>query len=240
MSKLLKLKPWLTLTEAASYASSIISEKVKTSDLLQFALEGHLTLSVNLVNHATAVLGNSVLPSEVTYKDVIVPAIMSNKESTLRIFDGKFISENEAVVFEKNVKSINGIWDLSMHGCERLDVEYEYLRLTKGPELTLFDVDGDVILYRPEDKIWANLKEHLADNPFNKNSDYPVDENYRNYENFYPAGGLPKDCVWGVKPPNLMDFIQSLSEPLDKPKATAQKNRKRIPRHYKRPIRSPY
>lgn len=213
MSKLFKLKPWLTLSEAAKYSSEMIAEEVQESDILQMALEGHLTLSVNLVNHAQADLGKTVHPSEVPFMDVIIPPILTEHEEISRIFKGKFLSEEEAIVFNERVVSISGIWDMSMRGCERLDVEHRYLWLTGGPELELCDLDGDVLLYRPEDQVWANLKEHMANNPYSKKSDYPLDEHYRDYNNFYPAGGLPDDCVWGLRPSNLMKLIQALTEP---------------------------
>lgn len=51
-AKLYSLKSWLTVEEAALHLSSIISEEVSLSDILQLGLEGHLKLSVNLVNKA--------------------------------------------------------------------------------------------------------------------------------------------------------------------------------------------
>lgn len=60
MKKLFKLKKWLTLKESAKYLTVILDERVTEADLLRLCLDGHLTLSVNLVNHATVKLGNIV------------------------------------------------------------------------------------------------------------------------------------------------------------------------------------
>ncbi|MBB3190661.1 hypothetical protein [Halomonas cerina] len=48
-SRLYRLKSWLTLEDAASHLSTLLSEKVGVSDLLQLALEGQLIISVNLI-----------------------------------------------------------------------------------------------------------------------------------------------------------------------------------------------
>ncbi len=54
MSKLFQLKKWLTVPDAAKYLSVSFGEEVKESDILQFALSGHLKLSIDFVNHARA------------------------------------------------------------------------------------------------------------------------------------------------------------------------------------------
>jgi len=50
--RLHKLKSWLTISDTASYLSAVFEENVTSADVLQLSLEGHLTLSVHLVNHA--------------------------------------------------------------------------------------------------------------------------------------------------------------------------------------------
>ena len=60
MSKLLKLKAWLTLDEAAKHLTLMFGEPVSKEDILRLALDRVLTLSVNLVNGAKAVAGRIV------------------------------------------------------------------------------------------------------------------------------------------------------------------------------------
>lgn len=60
MRSLLSLKEWLTLEEAADHLSTVFRERVSVADLYRFALGGHLTLSVNFVNHARARLGRKM------------------------------------------------------------------------------------------------------------------------------------------------------------------------------------
>lgn len=59
-SKLLRFKEWLTVPEAAKHLSAICEEEVSEADVLRLALDGHLKLSVNFVNHTYAKQGNVV------------------------------------------------------------------------------------------------------------------------------------------------------------------------------------
>ncbi len=60
MSKLFKLKEWLTVPDSARYLSIAFGEDVTEPDVLRLALDGHLKLSVNFVNHARAKRGKVV------------------------------------------------------------------------------------------------------------------------------------------------------------------------------------
>lgn len=60
MSKLFRLKKWLTLDEAADYLSGALQEPVSVPDLLRLAVDGHLVLSVNFVNGSTGNIGKKV------------------------------------------------------------------------------------------------------------------------------------------------------------------------------------
>lgn len=65
MSKLFKLKEWLTVPDAARHLSIAFGEEVSEPDVLRLALDGHLKLSVNFVNHASARRGK-IIPWEET------------------------------------------------------------------------------------------------------------------------------------------------------------------------------
>ena len=60
MSKLYKLREWLTLPEAAKKLSISFGEDVTEAAVLRLALDGHLRLSVYFVNHAMARCGEVV------------------------------------------------------------------------------------------------------------------------------------------------------------------------------------
>ena len=54
MKKIYRLREWLTLDEASGHLSVVLGEPVSVAEVLRLALDRHLTLSVNLVNHAEA------------------------------------------------------------------------------------------------------------------------------------------------------------------------------------------
>ena len=57
MSKLLKLKEWLTLEDAVNHISKKLDETITIADLYRLALDGHLKLSLYFVNSAYGVEG---------------------------------------------------------------------------------------------------------------------------------------------------------------------------------------
>ena len=61
MSKLFKLKEWLTVSEAAKHLSVLFGEEVAESDLLRLGLDGNLDLSVVLFE---PILGHEMLAVE--------------------------------------------------------------------------------------------------------------------------------------------------------------------------------
>jgi hypothetical protein len=54
--KLHTLKKWQTVTEAARHLTTVLGEPVAGADILRLGLDGHLVLSVNLINPVPAVL----------------------------------------------------------------------------------------------------------------------------------------------------------------------------------------
>lgn len=65
MSKLLKLKTWLSLTDAAKNLSIMSEEEVTEADVLRFSLDGHLRLSIYFINDSKAKFGTIVPYEEV-------------------------------------------------------------------------------------------------------------------------------------------------------------------------------
>jgi hypothetical protein len=175
MSKLLSLKEWVTVSEAARHLSGVCGEAVDESDVLRLALDGHLTLSVNFVNHARVRRG-TVVPLEKARTNIIARDLgnpidkslidkLKSAASTIgddREFppevveglrDGSLIryvcdlrlSDDEFLHLEDTVSSASGIWDVPMIGAERLDVEHRYQQLTGGPDVTLMVLDGTFV-----------------------------------------------------------------------------------------------
>jgi hypothetical protein len=57
VKKLLNLKQWLSVADAARHLSLLFGEDVTELDVLRLALDGHLTLSAHLVNKRECLCG---------------------------------------------------------------------------------------------------------------------------------------------------------------------------------------
>lgn len=168
-SKLFKLKKFLTLPEAAQRLSVSLGEEVKETDILKFALDGHLILSVNFVNVATAVQGHfgddrdriyGFLAREIQKLDMEICPLPDSSESekseTLeRIKDlldesknppfrhDTLLTQNDTYYeFDDKVVMLPGIYDLPMIDGERVDIDRRYQKLENGIDVTLPPCDG--------------------------------------------------------------------------------------------------
>jgi hypothetical protein len=260
MSKLFKLKEWLTLNEAAAHISNVLGEPATVADLLRFTLDGHLTLSVDFVNHTQAQKGKRVKTDEVEFVKGEQHPFTGEKLDIPYEFPKHCedrVSEDDWLRFEESVVSIEGVWDLPMIGAESLDVEHCYQQLTSGPEVTLVVLDGALV---ERGDVICKLQESYDDNEYQEGSKAQL-QNIENYiatkkvneekaeklraehkaerdkyleskknkpkeNDYYPAGGLPKDCVFVIRTKEITRFIQSLEDnPVpEKPLTSKERN----------------
>lgn len=167
MSKLLKLKEWLTVEETAMRLSISAGEEVTAADILRLALDGHLTLSVYFVNHARGRPGRieAIGPQHFAIDDMELPT--SPKEAIawmatqLQNMKGEMLPNGkEVLILEGDVQKpprIEGVWDLMMLGAERLDVEHEYQCLTGGPSVELICLGGPMVTSPDRTKVFQLL-----------------------------------------------------------------------------------
>ncbi|MDO9141855.1 MAG: hypothetical protein Q7U38_16165, partial [Methylobacter sp.] len=101
-SKLLKFKEWLTVSEAAKHLSAICDEEVSEADVLRLALDGHLKLSVNFVNHTSAKQGN------------VVPYREARRRHYQTILNEKDVSD----FFEKNMPKNSVELEKKLSNCD--------------------------------------------------------------------------------------------------------------------------
>lgn len=237
MSKLLSLKDWITLDEAATHLTGIFNENVSVADVYRFALNGHLVLSAHFVNHGRANLGRkrlireagfrvlSALKSDLKLPQVQVTAdalsefeawLVENPEHALSsvtdepklyLLNGLQLSSHDCVQLDEQLSSIEGIWDLTMRGAERLDIEHALQQAVGGPSVELLVMDG-VLLYR-QDGTYARLLEHFGDTP--EANEKKKAFRWDDPKAYYPAGGLPEDAPVVVRPQALNEFISNLS-----------------------------
>ncbi|MCG9658189.1 hypothetical protein [Vibrio mediterranei] len=109
MSKLLKLKKFLTVEEAGKYLSSVLEEAVSVPDIYGFALDRHLTLSVKFNSVIEMSPGFEFEESKLPY----------NANETNSFVTGL----GRRVFFEDSVMIGEGIFDLSMLGSEFMEVD---------------------------------------------------------------------------------------------------------------------
>jgi hypothetical protein len=172
VSKLFKLKKWLTVSEAARHLSIVFGEKVAKADVLRLALDGHLKLSVNFVNHARARCGKVVPIEEARFHefppDVAkgLPLPPGHEGKPLMVLQGININGKEVLELDKEIKTLDGVYDLPMIGAEALDVEHEYQQLTGGPAVTLSNLEGAFVA--GQDGRLCQLQEHFENNEFSK------------------------------------------------------------------------
>lgn len=158
MSKLLKLKEWLTVGDTAKHLSISTGEEVTEPDILRLALDGHLTLSVNFINHARGRPAR-IEPLGVQHLtfgefDKAIPLadqfltgdLLPNREEVLT-YEGE----------EQNPDIVEGVWNLLMLGAERLDVEHAYQNITGGPSVELICLDGPFVSNEDGSKVFQIL-----------------------------------------------------------------------------------
>jgi hypothetical protein len=157
MSKLLKLKKWLTLQEVINHISSSVSETVTEADIYRWALEKHLTLSVNFVNETYAYLG---------LLDTLQSLALTELETEM-IEKGYVLNLLPSMDTTK-VRSITGVWDLTLIGSEKVDLGWKYQQLVSDIELTAGG--GSEGVYVKKDGVIAELLTDFDDNEYQEGS----------------------------------------------------------------------
>lgn len=214
MSKLFKVKQWVTAQQALEFLSLQLGEEVTTLDILQLAVARKLKISVKLDHRVPARLGTTV-----PFKDVPTYQLPSLREGegAVTVVDGYCLAPREEckddtpfACFEKEVRYIDGIWDLAMMGNEAIQIT-NALQGEMGAEfLDLINIEG-TFLCRP-DGIYANLQERFA----------PEDS----AKGFYPADGLPENSVLVFRTAELHRFIAEIdtAQLVEKPLETRERN----------------
>ena len=123
MSKLLKLKKYLTLPDATNYLSNVLEEQISLADLYELALDGHLAISIRFLkqNFATETI-------QVSAEDLDTSQLQA--EATLPANS------------EKHVHCISGAYDLAMVGLEKYELRKLYHREAGLSEPMLSELNG--------------------------------------------------------------------------------------------------
>lgn len=227
MSKLFKLKEWLTLPDAAKHLSIAFGEEVSEADVLRLALDGHLKLSVNFVNKARAKCGEVISIEDAQYWELPADLVASlpnipeeAKGKPVMVLKGLNIDDKRVLKLEDEVVSLDGVWDLPMIGAEQLDIEHEYQNLTGGPAVTLINLEGTFVEGATGQmcQLQDSFDPREISTPQGKKK---LDRSY------YPAGALPQDAVIVVRTAALREFEQAVNGTpviVEKPLSTKERN----------------
>lgn len=132
MTKLMNIKRWLTISEAARYLSIVLGDEASEADVLQLGLEGTLNLSLELINGAMARRGTLVDSSfEVSADDL-------KCEDFIRIDAGRTIR------LEQEVIPILGTFQVPLWG-GHVFLKKKHQQLLGGPEVELIAMRGIIV-----------------------------------------------------------------------------------------------
>ncbi len=261
MSKLFKLKEWLTIDEAAKHLSTVLGEEVAIADIYRLALDGHLVLSMSFPNKTCGNLGEAVGVENVKrfeLPDELLDFVNKGGINRLprEIVTSDYIGNGQFINWDEKVTIIEGVWDLVMRASEKIDVEFIYHQHIGGPYIDLVGLDGAFV---KQGNVYCRLVESWDDNEYQKGSlavkkqlenwianneipkenikpmwekfeadrkEYLKDRDSRpRYNDYYPAGGLPKDGVYVVRTAAIVDFLNRINEAPKQEKLLSTKER---------------
>ncbi|MDO8714241.1 MAG: hypothetical protein Q7K13_07170 [Polynucleobacter sp.] len=221
MSKLFKLREWLTISETALHLSNSLKEPVTEADIYRLGLEGHLTLSVNFIHHAEAYRGKLVPLSEA----IKVPGIqLPPGTPPYEVALGVHYGEDKIIQFadeinERQPITLDGVFDLAMIGAERFDCETKFQMLTGGVPVELVSMDGTFVK-NYDGSIFYSILEEITPQKFESKPFKKIPATYM------PANGLPEDSIVVVRTVAIKEFETSLKND-DKGSAKELGNRER-------------
>lgn len=253
--KILKVKKWIDLNEAAARLSLAIEEPISALDILELGIDKEVTLSIRLpythkyvVREAKWVTSLHVdFLKRICEVDYSIKKSKPYQESTEEYhcyedeyikneyidYLGRIIARGDDVpernktfdYFTKELQQVDldyshelsylsgYIYELPMIGAELLDAK-ALMDMHRDQEVKgIYNLGGAFL--KGEDGKLYNLMEKfdgdylkLKDNELDGNSEI----NYLNPRHYFPAGGLPDGCEFGISPKNLMEFERKLSE----------------------------
>ena len=143
MSKLFKLKEWLTVPEAAQYLTVVFGEIVLEADVLRLALNDKLQLSVNFVNGFFFDRWKTIPKNQ--FEDG--GRIATLAESYIYEFEnGNYVSNDEHISITGTHRFGRGVFDFLMIGNGQSVIENCYQKLTNGIEINASESDGGIFL----------------------------------------------------------------------------------------------
>lgn len=201
LRKLLKLKDWVTVPDAARHLSIFFDVTVSEPDVLRLALDGRLTLSVYFVNKTWARCADIGLRAN-NSNEQIPPKTRNTVVGTT--IHGFRLCGGEVAKHDEGIKFIEGVWDLAMIEGGKIAVEAKYQRLTGGPAVD--DPIFEFLLLNRPDGTWAQLFQPL---PYQE-QDHQLPSGHP--KNYFPVAALPSDSIFVIRTQALQELELSHSD----------------------------
>ncbi|ESL74438.1 TPA: hypothetical protein ACGR6E_001203 [Enterobacter roggenkampii] len=232
MSKLFKLKEWLTVKEAAERLSVSLGEKVSVADCLQLALDEHITISALFNENQHAIHAKVVKTTQRKRFSKFITRTTDDGAYVGFIDEERFVSNNELDCEYEDIERYggvfqlrHGIYDLPMLGAEGLDVMHK-LDLNVGREPRKFCSMEGPFLITPYGMVnvlnqfnpWM-LKANEKGSPeyYDKVKNEFVDLSHEGYHGFlYPADAL-EDFELVFRRENIEKFERENSDDTQQP-----------------------
>jgi hypothetical protein len=144
MSKLANLKSWLTLSDTTQFLSEKLKENVSQAELFRLAMDGHITLSIRILEPTMSNIGQAVKADK-------AETMMSDQVEWPSYLTIRDLPEKPYVIFtspklehglffkKERFDFVSGIFDLRWGDGVSLALRNKYQQLTGG---ALFDESG--------------------------------------------------------------------------------------------------
>jgi hypothetical protein len=194
MSKLFKFKKWLTLDETAKRLSLMLEDEISKIDVLKFALDGHLMVSILFANQTLARRASIISRDETKLFKELFPLYEDGK------LDGKFSvymdeSNRKELAIETDSEILylyDDAWDLGMIGGEVSEIKSYLCKELSLPREETTSLDGCFV--KNDDGQLFQLVGMLD-----------------KIESAYPLGCFPDNCTIVVRTRNIEIFESSFS-----------------------------
>lgn len=194
MNRLLEIKEWATIPQAAKYLSDSLKEEVTEADVLQFALSGKITLSVVLSGTESGAICKITSP-RINY-------IPFEENDELGIIKRELIRNHHVLeTYIETILCLKGTFDLTMYGGEFSFVFDYFKNLDKETEADWFissTSDGSPAVLEKGDKLYALYSKFKPTEPW-------MDTQYNSHS-------LPSDSQLVIRTSILKKFAQFLCE----------------------------
>jgi hypothetical protein len=199
-SKLLNLKEWHTLSDAARHLTVFLKEEVCEADVLQMALEGRLKLSVYFANPVFAKRIENT-PNEKMEPFKATPEDQSIKLTKV-FYDISEIRCDTEFVNDPDIITIDGVWNLTLNGADRRYVEKEFQKFTSGFKLTPPDYLDNIIVEGQDGQI---CELQVAD----AYEEFETPQGPITKRSYFPARALPRDSILVVRTQAMIELREN-------------------------------